>query len=364
MSFTYNPPTGLSFLQSPPYSGTLSWTDSTPIVNNCSLLLHCDGVNGSTSFVDSSGNNTVMTAAHGMQIDTATPMFGTGAAESTATNSVLSTPCPAGGILDISSGDFTVELFIRPSQFSGLNEEYFEMGMGTSFAGGGLYLYNPGATGSGEIYCEIFMSGSPVIISGFGVALGPGNWVHTAVYRSGSFFYIAVNGKVLKMNTSADTNTLLWPTGTNNLQFGAGHWTTTKIGTQFDEVRITKGAALYGSSNFTPPAAPFNPGTPPPGYEIFRNGTSIGTVTAATAFADTVPGYATYAYTVAAWDGVSTDISDQSTPLNVTFAASVSTETVYGKFVPAAVFKPSTFPFVGLIEPRVWIPKENITVRT
>jgi hypothetical protein len=37
---------------------------------------------------------------------------------------------------------------------------------------------------------------------------------------------------------------------------------------------------------------------------------------------------------------------------------------IYGKFVPAPVFPPVMVLSSGLIEPRIWMPKENVTVRT
>ncbi len=44
--------------------------------------------------------------------------------------------------------------------------------------------------------------------------------------------------------------------------------------------------------------------------------------------------------------------------------AGIGNLTVYGKFAPASVFPPIAFANEGLIEPRVWMPPENITVRT
>ncbi|MBS1865618.1 MAG: Ig-like domain-containing protein [Acidobacteria bacterium] len=61
------------------------------------------------------------------------------------------------------------------------------------------------------------------------------------------------------------------------------------------------------------------------GYQIFRNGTQVGTTTTATTFTDTqLTASTTYAYTVAAFDG-SGNVSAQSQPLSVTTASIVVT---------------------------------------
>jgi hypothetical protein len=85
------------------------FTSVDPFFNEVSLLLPCDGSNGSTSFPDASSVANVMTST-GIVVDTASPLFGTGAANygNTATANKLTCPITLGGPLDLGLS-YTIE---------------------------------------------------------------------------------------------------------------------------------------------------------------------------------------------------------------------------------------------------------------
>lgn len=67
--------------------------------------------------------------------------------------------------------------------------------------------------------------------------------------------------------------------------------------------------------------------------------------------------------TVTAQSPAGGTLANVGDPVNITIALPPTIQ-VYGKFIPAKVFPPVMLLSSGLIEPRVWMPKENITVKT
>jgi len=199
------------------------------------LLLHFNGGNGSTAFVDSSSNNTVITQNGNVTTSTTQSKFGGSSAYFNG-NSFLSFPVGNNFIL---SNDFTVEFWVYPTISFPTSDYVLWFGL-SSGAGdyfgvkNGNYVAQFGGTG------EMFWSGSPSINA----------WTHIALVRSGSTVTLYVNGTSLG-NYTKSTPWLNSPS--SNVQIGAfasQFFTTGYI----DEFRITKGQALY-KSNFTPSTA-------------------------------------------------------------------------------------------------------------
>lgn len=78
---------------------------------NTKLLIHCNGVDGSISFTDSSASNHIVTANGNAQVDTAQLKFGTGSAQFDGAGDYLSIPDHADW--DFGTGDFTIDFWIR-----------------------------------------------------------------------------------------------------------------------------------------------------------------------------------------------------------------------------------------------------------
>lgn len=367
MTITFNPPTDLQGTVSG-YTADLTWLQAEPLDPTTSLLLHFDGTNGSTDIVDSSGNNLPITVV-GTSIETSTVQFGTGALTlpSTGTPAYVSTPIVANGPLDLSLGDFTIEMFVNFNYTGGGN-----YGEDPTF----FYDYNGGVGDQNvlEIYANAPLGetlGIHMAYEGNGVGVNASfnTWTHVAVVRyTGDIPGSELVGNIMCLYVGGVYVGYIGIESTTNLLMSG---TTLEIGCPsnvpvggfsvygyIDELRVTKGVALY-QSNFTPPTAPFSTG--PPGYDVYRDGVSIGTFLGTSlSYDDTVPTGGIYTYNVAAWDGTE-DISDLSDPLVLDINAPVIP--IYGKFVGPSVYKPVLIGDSAGIEPRIWKPKENNTVQ-
>ena len=267
----------------------------------------------------------------------------------------------SGDSVDISAGDFTVEGWWYPTTLTG-GPPYLPV----------FFIYDAGAGGAGgDPIAVVLDQANQRLLSAsncFGTAIPVGaigsipfnTWNHFALVMISNHFVAYVNGVAtgapLAVTRSSLVSSLLSIGGTH---FGPSY------GGFADEFRVTKGVGRY-TSNFTPPTAPFPDGGPAPGYHIYRGGVSLATVTGAgvVSYFDTVPSGGMYEYTVAAWDGISADISDLSLPLDVLFGGPVQNVHVYGKFVGSPVFPPTLLIDAKGIKPRIYAPKENVTVKT
>ena len=217
---------------------------------NVSLLLTCDGTNGSTLFPDASANALTVTAAGAAQISTASPKFGTGALSVTGASSAhLSTPVVASGPLDLSTGDFTIEFWVNPIGILGSLQPILAAGDDAGTVGYGINL--TASTG-----VPVFFFGSHTLHHP--TAITAGTWQAIAVVRQGNVFDIFVNGVASGLAvTQTGSIGMLSP-----LYIGASpNYAAGALDGQLDELRITKGIARYTPGvNYTPASAAF-PGT-------------------------------------------------------------------------------------------------------
>lgn len=255
---------------------TLTW----PVA----ILLHMDGTNGSTSFPDSGPNNLTVTANGTAQVTTSSPEFGTGALITPLATDSISVPCPASGPLDLTSGDFTIEFWYWPTSVSSVNCEIFEIGMGPSYLDGGIMLYQTGSPDSSQLDFQLQVVPTGLISgSSPGGSLIANAWNAIAFCRQGNRFYMFVNGvgSALGAPTSSP---LLWGGGT--MKLGHGLWTNTLAGNKFDDLRITKGVALY-TANYTPSGPLTSPATQPNILEFIDSSVNNYTMTPTTAVVST-----------------------------------------------------------------------------
>lgn len=223
-----------------------------PLFFEVVLLLHMDGTNGATSFPDNSLINNTVTAHGTAAVTTTGPEFGTGALLLTANTDNITTPCPVGGPLDLSTTDFTIEFFLYPVDVEG-PWEYLEIGQGSAYFDGGIMFYNPNTHGEIGVQMPFFTNGFNAPVTNPLIA---NVWQHIALCRTAGQFLLFVNGITTDpFPPVPDARAIIWPSGANNLMIGAGLWAASKAGNKVDEVRITRGARY--SANFTPPTAPF-----------------------------------------------------------------------------------------------------------
>jgi hypothetical protein len=231
-------------------SSSISSAD--PDFANVSLLLHCDGANGSTTFLDSSVPSKVVTAFGNTQISTAQSKFGGASGLFDGAGDYIQTPDADN--LDF-PGDFTVEMWVRPSN-TGPNVQGLIHKRVLNTSGTGTWQLSLTAT---NVFAFVNLQTITVTSGG---AVPANTWSHVACSRSGATIRLFVDG--VQTASVADTTNF---TNTHPLYLGfdrAAGGTAPANFTDFftgyiDDVRITKGVARY-TANFTPPTAPFPDG--------------------------------------------------------------------------------------------------------
>ena len=220
------------------------------------LLLHMDGTNGSTNFVDELGHS--MTAYGNAQISTAQKVFGTGSGLFDGTGDYLKTLL--GTDFNFGTGNFTIETRIRPTNLNidgnaqilfdfcqDANNEisaYF----GTSGYNNRLVFRAVSGGVTQALYIEV---STPTILT-------INTWAHLAFVRIGSTLKIFVNGNEITLSPTTAISTNSMPTFTSGyLAIGAfSDGGGTAYYGYLDEVRISNGIARW-TSNFTPPTNPY-----------------------------------------------------------------------------------------------------------
>lgn len=227
------------------------------------VLMHFDGVDASTDFIDESGkawsnNNS------DCELDTADKKFGV---------SSLKNPNVAGGgyittadhaDFSFGSDDFTLEYFVNIAT--------------VPLAGDGHSCFITASSNSSDSEVQIRVNsdaklrfdmghggGTVSIVSSD--ALATGQWYHIAWVKYGTTVTMYIDGVVQGANATI-SGPLIEPT---IITFGGGY-NSSCLAAWYDELRISKGIARYTAA-FTPPAAPFGP----PSGEVmyFADGLSI-----------------------------------------------------------------------------------------
>jgi Concanavalin A-like lectin/glucanases superfamily len=215
-----------------------------PFFANVSLLLHLDG-----SLTDSSHYAHTVTLAGSAALSTTEHMFGSGSVRPTLGPndfvSMLSTPIAGGGELDLSTGDFTIEFWVkRPTQ-----------------AGGDIVMCTADDAFKGGFFMNItntqvavsFDDGTGSYLQGIApMAVTPNAWNFIVLQRRGIIHDLYSNG----IRSAPASFVAANPVGS---KFRFGGWPGSGAeGLQGygDEIRVTKGIARY-TANFTPPDSPF-----------------------------------------------------------------------------------------------------------
>lgn len=210
------------------------------------LLLHCNGADAATSFVDSALTKTV-TANGTAQLDTAQKKFGSASGLFDGDSDYLSLADSADW--NLSNGAFTIDFWAR---WAALPANGVHMGFVTHFTDVNnrwiFFMANDGGT-----YNLKFYAAPTYVDAGEAMTLSIDTWYHLAVVRSGDSWYFFLNGTQLG-TTITDNRTL-------------GDFTDFIIGKDFstsgyfngwiDEFRVSKGIARW-TANFTPPTQEYD----------------------------------------------------------------------------------------------------------
>jgi hypothetical protein len=218
-----------------------------PFYSNVSLLLHMNGADNSTSFVDSSNKNTTVSANGNAKIVIADSKFGgssgffdgTGDFLQIANNSNFDFP-----------SDFTIECFVKYSNTKLMALYIRRVNSGGSTPLVTIQMNDTGGAGNVAVY----MNG--VAFNTTGLSVNDNNWHHIALSRSGSNSRLFIDG-VIRASSSTNTGSMVWTNSVITLGRDS-FYTARDYNGYLDEYRITKGIARY-TANFTPPSAPFLP---------------------------------------------------------------------------------------------------------
>jgi hypothetical protein len=231
---------------------TTASTCSDPNWSNVVLLIGNDNAaSGSTTFIDQSSKGHNMSAIRGSPAysNTQAPSGMTAAIHFTGSSSEGLT-VGANSDFEFGSGNFTLELFFYPTAVSSDQTIFTQTVQTTNTNGWDIEI---GFPSSGDLYAEIVNSQSNVLSGNTSSLITANAWHHAAFYRSGTSWYLAVDGTV----TSLGTHPLTISNSGNPANIAA---LSGQTGFGMDgyvaSARITKGIARYGASNFTAPSLP------------------------------------------------------------------------------------------------------------
>jgi hypothetical protein len=205
------------------------------------LLLHCNGEDSSTVFVDSSSSGHTVTAHGEAQIDTAQYKFGQSGLFD-GTSDYLSTADSEDW--DLGTGNFTIDCWVRFAN-TGANPTICAR---TTSSGNYFYL-------SWESGFLRFRDAGGSINFSAAFSISTNTWYHVAVSRSGNDFRIFKNGVQIGTTYTNSASMLARSVG---LDVGAMTMSANyEMNGWIDEFRWSKGIARW-TSNFTPPTEEYS----------------------------------------------------------------------------------------------------------
>jgi Concanavalin A-like lectin/glucanases superfamily len=213
------------------FVGGLGGADPDPYFANVSLLLHGNGVNGSTTITDSSLSPKTVAAVGNAQISTAQSKFGGASIAFDGSGDELTVTIDS---INIGTSSYTVEswLYLNTTfnfAFIGVNSNFYLITLGGTLFLGDALVNN----------IQVSSSLLPV-----------GAWFHKALSFDGTTYRLFINGVLQGSST-----TLLKNFNLGAIRIGA-YLSGYALNGYMDDLRITNGVARY-TANFTPPTAPF-----------------------------------------------------------------------------------------------------------
>jgi len=275
--------------------GRLDAGQSDPYFSNVVLLMHFDGANGATNFVDVKGH--AVTPMGSAALATARSVYGGASGYFDGASAYLKV-APSDD-WNFAANDFTVELSVSfAGGISGQLQIPALLMLGPPLGWQLLYnrAYPPADLVPGTVLIMFSTEPGPGPVGGPQINTSPDQvvpsatwtpsadtWCHLAVVRHGSDFLFFVNGNLIGTRSLGPDGDLVdwlpgsgWESTPNgklpldvsinpsdgNLVIGSGLGSNgdpnpqTYFGGYIDEARITKGVARY-TTNFTPPTGPF-----------------------------------------------------------------------------------------------------------
>lgn len=219
------------------------------------LLLHFDGVDGTTTIVDSSFYaRTVTNNSNNVQHDTSDSVFGGSSGQFFGSGNRLSVPSDAA--FNFGTTDFSIDFWIRTGSVSGSQTLISKQGFSTLYPfavqllSGGSVRFLGGQTITGSTAYSITSTAD----------IDDNVWHHVECGRAGDTFYLFIDG-VLDYSPSGLIDTYSGELASNatDVFIGGDASLLGNITGRLDELRITR--LPPHTANFTPPTAPYGGGT-------------------------------------------------------------------------------------------------------
>lgn len=206
------------------------------------LMLHMDGTDGSTTFTDSSLGTHTCTSVNGAEIDTSVYKFSTGSGLFSDTSYVT---IPDNAKWDFAEDDFTIDFYARFNSLPALNNSN-NIIYRAKTAGSWMFrialaniagVYNVRTALNDSVYDATWTT--PV----------ENTWYHIAVVRTGTDLMTFIDGTQIG-STETSTDTI---TDTTIINIG---YSSESVNGWLDELHFTKGLARW-ANNFKVPGAPW-----------------------------------------------------------------------------------------------------------
>lgn len=226
---------------------------SDPYFSSVVLLLHMNGTDGSTSFVDSSSSAKTVTAYGGAAISTAQSKFNGSSGSFDGANTYLLVDDSPDWYLG--TGEFTIEAFIRLTAQATTATIASQRGTDTN---NHAWSFTASTVSGGQLQFRYTSNGSSVVVRNPAWVPNLNTWYHVCVCRAAGTLRLFVDGVVI--NSAANGVDIF--NSPKPLMIGAGNNnTTTTVPINFlngyiQDLRITKGVGRY-AGNFAVPTQPF-----------------------------------------------------------------------------------------------------------
>lgn len=230
--------------------------------NSVSLLLHCDGTNGSTTFTDSGPGARTVSRTGTPTITTAQSKWGGASADIAGSGNYLTSA--SGSQWDFGTGAFCIELWVRSTSTTSFQTVASSNTWSSGDGDWALYTRHGGFQKVTFTYKQDI---NFVTIDSSTINVHDGSWHHVAVTRSGSTIRIFVDGAQLGSATYSGQI----GRSDKTLTLGAHPGDSRSFTGNLDDIRITKGVARYTAA-FTAPTEAFPDSLPP--SEIYALGGS------------------------------------------------------------------------------------------
>jgi len=208
------------------------------------LLLHFDGDNGSSVFIDTSRSQHSYTETDAV-LDTSQSKFG--GASCYFNGSTVGIKFLNGLDWDFGVDDFTIDFWVRMSSIVADQSLFNAYTLG-NFKADFSILPLSGTTGQMLVY----INGSAAIVMQ-GATFSNDTWYHIALVRSGDSWKSYRDGSMY----GSGSESLAFGSSTDDITIGTSRAQSPVLNAWIDEFRVSKGIARW-TSDFTPPSAPYS----------------------------------------------------------------------------------------------------------